>query len=217
MGGLDPVRRGRVLAAVASYYSSARAEEGRNIATPQKKQNNQVVVGTIPTEHEEQRALCRYLRQKGLAYYAIPNAGRRSLGAASWARAEGLRAGVPDLCVLPPRSDGGPIWIELKRQSGGRTSPAQAEWIERLKGLGYRARVCAGAADAVTWLEGELAAAAERRPAGASAAEIRAAGRDQALADARRKIAAIDALPGEPARSILDRAVWAIDELRGVV
>lgn len=56
---------------------------------------------------------------------------------------EGVCPGVPDLYVPQWR-----LWIEMKRQKGGRLSPDQKDWIEYLEGVGDTVIVGKGAADA---------------------------------------------------------------------
>lgn len=41
------------------------------------------------------------------------------------------------------------LFIELKRRDGGKVSPAQQEWINRLNKARYLAVVCHGAKEAV--------------------------------------------------------------------
>lgn len=55
-----------------------------------------------------------------------------------------MKAGVPDL-FLPVSRDGyHGLFIELKRQAGGRVSDEQKEWIQELRDQGYRVEVCKG-------------------------------------------------------------------------
>ena len=56
---------------------------------------------------------------------------------------EGVKAGVPDLFV-PEWC----LWIEMKRQKGGRLSSDQRAWIEYLAGIGHKVIVGLGATDA---------------------------------------------------------------------
>jgi len=42
----------------------------------------------------------------------------------------GLRRGVPDMLIILPK--GKLLFIEMKRSTGGRTSPEQIEWIKEL-------------------------------------------------------------------------------------
>ena len=73
--------------------------------------------GWLPTEHEEQREFVRWFRQNhpGVRIFAIPNGGARSITTAAKLKVEGVSAGVPDLCI-PAWG----MWIEMKRQKGGR-------------------------------------------------------------------------------------------------
>lgn len=100
----------------------------------------------MPTEHQEQVAFVRWFRLQfpTVKIFAIPNAAVRDERQAAWMKAEGLTAGVPDLCIPAWR-----LWIEMKRQKGGVVSPDQAEWIAYLNMHGQRAVVCRGFDDAV--------------------------------------------------------------------
>ena len=57
-------------------------------------------------------------------------------------KAEGVRPGVPDLLV--PRWF---LWIEMKRQRGGRLSADQKDWIAYLESIGQTVIVGEGATD----------------------------------------------------------------------
>jgi hypothetical protein len=79
----------------------------------------------LAPEHDLQVALIEHLRVNGtkLAFwFAIPNAGRRSPAVSSRMKAEGLTAGVADLCIMLP--GGRTLWMELKTRNG-RQSQAQ--------------------------------------------------------------------------------------------
>lgn len=54
----------------------------------------------------------------------------------------GTSAGFPDYIVLFPH--GRALFIEMKRQKGGRLSAEQREWIDALQARGFAAVVCAG-------------------------------------------------------------------------
>lgn len=106
------------------------------------------------TEHEEQVALMRLVEMhKGRwpelgMLYAIPNGGDRNMLVAKKLKAEGVKKGVPDLCLPIARGDHHGLYVELKRQKGGRVSAEQKAWISALRGQGYRAEVCKGATEA---------------------------------------------------------------------
>ena len=75
------------------------------------------------SEHRLQVLVLQHIDLHGNAYaFAVPNAARRSPALAARMNAEGLRAGVADLCVMMPGGRTG--WLELK-QARGRQSDAQ--------------------------------------------------------------------------------------------
>lgn len=59
-------------------------------------------------------------------------------------KAEGIKSGVPDICLPVPRSGYHGLYIELKRLRGNNTTKNQNEWIIKLEGQGYRVTVCRG-------------------------------------------------------------------------
>ena len=99
----------------------------------------------IPIEHEEQKNFVKWFRAgyPKVLIFAVPNAGMRDHNAASWMRAEGLVAGVPDLIV--------PEWklvIEMKRIKGSTISDEQY-WMEGyFKRIGWHHYFAYGAEDA---------------------------------------------------------------------
>lgn len=101
-------------------------------------------------EAREQEALFRwaaYERGKWpelAALHHIPNGGSRNKAEAARLKAQGVRAGVPDICLPAARGCYHGLYIELKRRKGGRVSEAQRQWLEYLEGAGYCARVCHG-------------------------------------------------------------------------
>lgn len=95
-------------------------------------------------EFIEQKALCDWLDEKGIKYFAIPNGGARSAKTGKMLKDMGVKAGVPDLFICEPRGCYSGCFVELKRAHGGQTSKAQREWLTTLRGSGYQAVVCAG-------------------------------------------------------------------------
>ena len=92
--------------------------------------------------------------------YHIPNGGSRSKAEAGRFKAEGVKSGVPDICLPAARGGYHGLYIELKRVKGGRVSPAQQGWIAALRDQGYCACVCKGWDDAAhiikAYLEGRV-------------------------------------------------------------
>lgn len=109
------------------------------------------------SEHDEQVALFQWAawaaeRLPGIALlHAIPNGGKRDVVTAARLKAEGVKPGVPDLFLPVARGNFHGFYIELKTATG-RTTPAQEEWIERLRIQGYAVAVCRGWVDAATRL-----------------------------------------------------------------
>lgn len=117
-----------------------------------------------PDESAEQRAVIAWAaslepRHPELALlYAIPNAGgykggyRSNVALVVQSKRMGVRSGVPDLHLPVARSGYHGLWLELKRQLGGKVSPEQTWWLEALRKQGHYAEVCRGAAEAITIL-----------------------------------------------------------------
>lgn len=87
------------------------------------------------------------LPELGMLFHT-PNGGNRNVITAKKLKAEGVKPGVPDLCLPVPRGGYHGLFIEMKRQKGGVVSPEQKAWLQALNALGYRAEVCKGAAEA---------------------------------------------------------------------
>jgi hypothetical protein len=107
-----------------------------------------------PTEHSEQAAFIQYCERNlshlpELAWlYATPNGGKRNLQVAIKLKAEGVKAGVPDLCLPVPRQkpSGGVyhgLYMETKVKPN-KPTPEQRAWLAFLEAQGYAAAVCYG-------------------------------------------------------------------------
>jgi len=120
------------------------------------------------TEHQEQVSLFRWAdfaraRYPELALlFAIPNGGHRHKAVAKRMKAEGVRAGVPDLCLPIPRGPWHGLFIEMKT-AAGRPSQAQNVWLTALRAQGYRAEVCRGWHAARAVIEAYLSPVAGQR------------------------------------------------------
>lgn len=135
-------------------------------------------IPTEPPEHAEQCAVITWASLNTTRWpalqllYAVPNGaffggevkllktGKKLPVAAIRARklkAEGLKEGVPDLC-LPVRSrTHAGLYIELKRRTLGRPSPMQDWWRDALLATGYHCVLCHGADAAMAALRTYLA------------------------------------------------------------
>lgn len=98
-----------------------------------------------PSESEEQIGFVRWWEGQfpRVRLFHVPNGGHRAMSVARKMKQEGVRPGVPDLCCPEWR-----LWIEMKRQSGGRLSADQKDWIAYLEGIGDTVIVGKGAMDA---------------------------------------------------------------------
>ena len=99
----------------------------------------------MKTEHEEQREFVMWMRQTHpvARIFAIPNGGQRSRTTGAKLKAEGVSAGVPDLYIPAWR-----CWVEMKRQTGGKVSPVQKDWLTYLQSIGDTVIVGNGCEDA---------------------------------------------------------------------
>lgn len=100
-------------------------------------------------EAEEQKALfewAEYARGRWpelTMMYHIPNGGRRDKAEAAMLKAEGVKKGVPDICLPVARCGYFGLYIELKAGKG-RTPKEQEAWIDALKTQNYCVHVCYG-------------------------------------------------------------------------
>ena len=107
------------------------------------------------SEHDEQVAVIEYLEAIGAKFYAIPNGGYRTKAEAAMLKAEGVRKGVPDLCVPMARGGYHSLYIEMKRADGTASdvSDEQYEWITGLMDEGMAAFACYGVDNAMACID----------------------------------------------------------------
>lgn len=100
-------------------------------------------------ESAEQQALFRWAALSERAHpelelmYHIPNEGVRTAANGARLKAEGMRAGVPDICLPVARGSYNSLYIELKARKNKPTE-AQEKWIAALNAAGNLAVVCWG-------------------------------------------------------------------------
>lgn len=122
------------------------------------------------TEHQEQAALFRVaaLHEKKwpelAQMFAVPNGGQRHIAVAARLKAEGVKAGVPDIFLPAPRGQAHGLFIELKAE-GGRVSAAQRNRLAALARQGYACRVCYGWEEAWREIQAYLAGPEQGRGA----------------------------------------------------
>lgn len=93
--------------------------------------------------------------------YAIPNGGRRDPREAARLRQEGVRAGMPDLCLPVARCGYHALFIEMKRpkvdgKRAGVVSEAQQDMQARLRHHGNLVLLCYSADQAIAALRAYL-------------------------------------------------------------
>lgn len=104
----------------------------------------------VPSESAEQTRLFQWARMQQERWpelrllYHIPNGGSRHRLEAIHLKQQGVRAGVPDLCLPVARDGCHGLYVEMKRSKGGRVSPEQVAWMDALKAEGYMVAVCQG-------------------------------------------------------------------------
>lgn len=105
--------------------------------------------GKTALESVEQECLMRWVQFVSGKYpelemlYHIPNGGTRNKREAEHLRRQGVKAGVPDLCLPVPRGDFHGLYIELKAKDNTPTEK-QKEWLAKLDQQGYKTAVCWG-------------------------------------------------------------------------
>lgn len=111
------------------------------------------------SEHDEQVALIEWAQSQINIYpelqllYAVPNqggAGRAAIIRGQKMKREGMRKGVPDLCLPISRGNFLTLYIEMKDVgSKGRLSPEQTLWVSLLSEAGHNVQVCHGFEEAM--------------------------------------------------------------------
>ena len=109
----------------------------------------------IPTEAQEQSMLFSWAAMAAGKWpelallHAIPNGGSRNLLEAVHLKQQGVKAGIPDIHLPVARGGWHGLYIEMKRQKGGRVSVEQKRMLLALREQGYEAVVCYGCEDAI--------------------------------------------------------------------
>ena len=113
----------------------------------------------IPTEAEEQVTLFQWAEIYSNKWpelklmFHIPNGGSRNVIEAHSLRLQGVKPGIPDICLPVAKSGYNGLYVELKRKVGGRVSEEQEKMIESLKVQGYFVEVCKGWEEAAKMIE----------------------------------------------------------------
>ena len=107
--------------------------------------------GPYASESAEQTNLFRWAAYEQNSYpelklmFHIPNGGSRNKLEAANLKRQGVKAGVPDICLPVARGNYHGLFIEMKNASGkNKATDKQKEWIQDLNRQGYMAIVCYG-------------------------------------------------------------------------
>jgi len=109
-------------------------------------------------ERPHQVALIKWVRTVRDAHpvlkllYAVPNGGDRNLRVARKLKAEGVLAGVADLCLPAARRGYNGLYLEMKSEEGVATEE-QKEFLRGVSGEGYCAVIAQGVDEAKATLE----------------------------------------------------------------
>lgn len=98
-------------------------------------------------EKDEQKTLFEWAEYAKIKHpelalmYHIPNGGSRHPAEAANLKAQGTKAGVPDICLPVPRGVFHGLFIEMK-YGKNKLSDKQKQWIQELLQQGYAVHVC---------------------------------------------------------------------------
>lgn len=87
--------------------------------------------------------------------YHVPNGGKRDAATARALKRQGVKAGVPDLCLPVARDGWHGLYIELKVGSNKPTE-LQKQWLKSLRQQDYATAVCYGWEEAADVLKSYL-------------------------------------------------------------
>lgn len=117
----------------------------------------------VDYEGNEQAALFNWMRLRHplawrLAYH-VPNGGHRHKAVAAKLKAQGVKAGVPDISIALARGGHHGLYIEFKAAPphDAVVASSQSAWLHALEEQGYLALVCRGINDAIQVIDNYLA------------------------------------------------------------
>ncbi|GHU77841.1 hypothetical protein AGMMS49992_26910 [Clostridia bacterium] len=114
------------------------------------RKRNAINTPPAPYEAEAQAMLFQWAAMQECVYpelrlmYSIPNGGSRHPAEAANLRRQGVKAGVPDICLPVPRGEYAALFIELKREKTGKLSSNQRTFGAELSSAGNKVAVCYG-------------------------------------------------------------------------
>lgn len=157
-GGFEAWHKRESAKATKSRFSKTREDsicgvKKNRMKSDMEKQKNERKSGKESkirlSEHEEQVALFAEFRKNQEKYpelesaFAVPNGGQRHVAVAAKLKAEGVKAGVPDIFIPAPRGNSHGLFVELKAR-GGYVSDHQRYMMALLCQQGYACIVSYG-------------------------------------------------------------------------
>ena len=107
------------------------------------------------SEDTHQQWLAKWLDSRpGLHWFHTPNGGARSVVVGRKLKAQGAKAGIPDVIIITPppkRPTARGVALELKTEKG-RVSEHQKRWLAVFAAFGWETYVAHGWIDATDWL-----------------------------------------------------------------
>jgi hypothetical protein len=131
-------------------------------AKPRLFKQKSVRAKPVDREGQEQAALMRELELRYPAVfelmYHVPNGGHRVKAVAGKLKAQGVKAGIPDLVLTMARGGFFGLYIEFKATppNDAPISPSQHARIRKLNEQGYLAVVCRGHFDTIEQIRAYL-------------------------------------------------------------
>ena len=134
---ITPTEAKRSLQALAILSGKS---EPSNLKQPQKKEQREAKIQTELFKWAELSA-GRYPELKLM--FHIANKGKRSSVSEYHLKQQGMKKGLPDLCLPVARGQYHGLYLELKAE-GGRLQDSQRVWIDDLNKQGYKAVIAFG-------------------------------------------------------------------------
>lgn len=129
----------------------------------------------LSDEGGEQEALVEWANRQACVYpclkmlFHIPNGGKRDKIEAAKLKRQGVKAGVPDMCLPFPSGKYHGLYFEMKYGTN-KPTPEQKEFLKFLDSVGYKTGVCYSSIEAIELIksylkEGKQPATSNSQPA----------------------------------------------------
>jgi hypothetical protein len=148
------------------HQARIKAAPGRIIRPMDKPAPNPIAKVKEMSEHQSQVAVCEWwafictsYSLPEFALYAVPNGGKRAIKTATNLKAEGVRAGIPDLFLAAKSgrdTTARGLYLEMKRRPN-KCSPEQVAVIDYLRRAGYHCVVAWNSDEAIRAIKEYLA------------------------------------------------------------